>query len=58
MPNEELKKILYEVDVLLSRISVNKEDVFAMCDARRLLNTAFKELSTDYAGKEESKNGR
>ena len=56
MQNEEIKKLLYEVDVLLSRISVNKEDVFSMCDARRLLNTAFKELSNP-EGKEEPKNG-
>lgn len=53
MVNNEVKKMLYEIDVILSRIPVAEDAVFSMCDARRLLKAVFNELSKTPEKKEE-----
>ena len=45
--NEKMKKMFLDVDERLGRISVSKDDVFLMADARRLLKTIFDTLEKE-----------
>lgn len=41
MDTKEIRDILVEIDTLLSRATVNGENLFYLCDSRRLLKAVF-----------------
>lgn len=54
MNNNEIKKMLADVDAALDKISVKGGDVFAMAEARRILKHAYDTLKSE---DKEVKNG-